>query len=122
MDCTSSINRIRIVKRQPELDTRSDVYALAARVASPPRPARSLLLLGRIRDEWFPDRGVLTAKCRPALLDRADPLLRIQPEVAVGDHAGRFLERELGLLDQVRGSRKSARSAASSSPLQAARR
>jgi hypothetical protein len=40
----------------------------------------------------------------PALLDGADPLLRVQPEVAVGNHAGRLLERGLGLLDQMRGS------------------
>jgi hypothetical protein len=43
------------------------------------------------------------AERRATLLDRADPFLRVQPEVTVGDHAGGLLERELGLLDQVRG-------------------
>lgn len=38
------------------------------------------------------------------VFDGPDPLLAIQPEVAVGDHAGGFLEGRLGLLDQVRGS------------------
>jgi hypothetical protein len=37
---------------------------------------------------------------RSPLLDRPDPLLRVQPEVAVDDHAGGLLERRLGLLDQ----------------------
>jgi hypothetical protein len=41
---------------------------------------------------------------RAALLDSHDPLLRVQPEVAVGDHAGGLLEGRLGLLDQLRGS------------------
>jgi hypothetical protein len=35
-------------------------------------------------------------------LDGPDPLLRIQPEVAVGDHPGRLLQRRLSLLDHVR--------------------
>jgi hypothetical protein len=37
------------------------------------------------------------------LLYGADPFLRVQPQVAVGDHAGGFLGRRLGLLDQVHG-------------------
>ena len=44
------------------------------------------------------------AEGRTTLLDGADPFLRIQLEIAVGDHAGGLLERGLGLLDQVRGS------------------
>jgi hypothetical protein len=46
----------------------------------------------------------LSAEGGAALLDGPDPLLRIQPEVAVGDDAGSLLERELGLLDQLPGS------------------
>ena len=36
------------------------------------------------------------AERRPTLLDGPDPLLRVQPEVAVGDRSGCFLERGLG--------------------------
>jgi hypothetical protein len=53
--------------------------------------------VGRAREVDLP------AERRATLLDRADPLLRIEPEVAVGDHAGGFLERRLGLLDQETG-------------------
>jgi hypothetical protein len=38
------------------------------------------------------------------LLDGPDPLLRVQPKVAVGDHAGGLLEGGVGLGDQIRGS------------------
>jgi hypothetical protein len=36
---------------------------------------------------------------RPAFFDGADPLLGVEPQVAVGDHAGGLLERRVGLLD-----------------------
>jgi hypothetical protein len=38
---------------------------------------------------------------RSPLLDGPDPFLPVKLEEAVGDHAGRVLERQLGLLDQV---------------------
>jgi hypothetical protein len=48
--------------------------------------------LGRIESAGLPP------ECRATLLDGADPLLAVQPEVTVGDHAGGFLEGHLGLL------------------------
>jgi hypothetical protein len=42
-----------------------------------------------------------------AFLDGSDPLLAVQPQVAVGDHAGGFFQRRLGLLDQLSGSASS---------------
>jgi hypothetical protein len=50
-----------------------------------------------------PTGALLPERCSP-FLDGPDPLLRVQPEVAVGDHAGGFLECRLSMLDQVRGS------------------
>jgi hypothetical protein len=43
----------------------------------------------------------LTTERRSPLLDGADPLLRVQPEEAIGDHAGGLLQRRLGLGDEV---------------------
>jgi hypothetical protein len=60
--------------------------------------SRSVQVSGRL----WPQGGhnFSATERRAPLLDGADPLLGIQPEVAVGNHAGCLLEHRLGLLDQ----------------------
>jgi hypothetical protein len=43
----------------------------------------------------------LTTQRGATFLDGADPLRRVQPEVAIGDPAGGLLQRRLGLGDEV---------------------
>jgi hypothetical protein len=104
-----AINRPTAIAVGIEITTQTPKKIAKVRAISPPPKKRPYPVEGRgntVRGIRVTRPQVTRRSCdRPPLaaLDGSDPLLAIESEVAVGDHSGCFLERELGLLDQERG-------------------